>query len=303
MAKLKVVTHNGTFHADDVFGVAVVALAHGGLDAIEVTRTRDEAIIAAGDIVLDVGGVYDAAARRFDHHQQGAGLRENGLPYAAFGLVWKEFGPVICGDASIAASVEENLIVANDAMDNGVDVFDAKFEGVRPYDFAAYVGAHNPTWREEEEWGGEASAKRDQAFMALVPWAMELISREVVRAKDKIAAAGFVRAAYDAADDKRIVVMERFYPYQAVVEELPEPLFVVYPNKQDQTWCTKAVRKDSTSFDNRMDFPATWASLRDADMAAASGVSDAIFCHTKLFLAVARSKEGAIELARKAIAA
>jgi uncharacterized UPF0160 family protein len=303
MAKLKVVTHNSTFHADDVFGVAVVALVHGGLDALEVTRTRDESIIAAADIVLDVGGIHDPKARRFDHHQQGAGVRENNLPYAAFGLLWKEFGPEICGDEAVAADVESRLVMANDALDNGVEVSTALYDGVKPYDLGAYVSAHNLTWREEEEFGATFVQKQDEAFITLVPWAMKLIEREVRRSKDKLAAAALVRAAYDAAEDKRIVVLDQYYPYQDVIENLSEPLFVVYPNKADKTWCAKAVRKDSISYGNRLDFPAAWASKRDADMAAVSGVPDAIFCHTKLFLAVARSKEGAIELARKAVEA
>lgn len=34
-------------------------------------RTRDPAILNTCDIVVDVGGIYDEAAQRFDHHQRG----------------------------------------------------------------------------------------------------------------------------------------------------------------------------------------------------------------------------------------
>lgn len=37
----------------------------------DLVRTRDPAKLGTCDIVVDVGGVYDAAARRFDHHQRG----------------------------------------------------------------------------------------------------------------------------------------------------------------------------------------------------------------------------------------
>ncbi|MFC7611862.1 MYG1 family protein [Teichococcus aestuarii] len=47
-----------------------------------LTRTRDAAIIAAADIVWDVGARYDAEARRFDHHQRGAPTRADGTPTA-----------------------------------------------------------------------------------------------------------------------------------------------------------------------------------------------------------------------------
>lgn len=35
-----------------------------------MVRSRDPDVLAQCDIVIDVGGVYDAAALRFDHHQR-----------------------------------------------------------------------------------------------------------------------------------------------------------------------------------------------------------------------------------------
>ncbi|HMA77996.1 MAG TPA: MYG1 family protein, partial [Candidatus Paceibacterota bacterium] len=86
-----IITHSGSFHPDDVFAVAALRLAHKEQD-VNVIRTRDESVIAVGEWVVDVGGVHDPAAQRFDHHQPGAPVRENGIPYAAFGLVWQHIG-------------------------------------------------------------------------------------------------------------------------------------------------------------------------------------------------------------------
>ena len=82
------VTHSGTFHLDDAFAYAVLRLAlglgaAGGDHAL--ARTRDEAVISGADVVWDVGAVYDAAAHRFDHHQRGAPVRDDRLPYSAAG--------------------------------------------------------------------------------------------------------------------------------------------------------------------------------------------------------------------------
>lgn len=33
-------------------------------------RTRDPAVLDTCDVVVDVGGVYDPAKNRFDHHQR-----------------------------------------------------------------------------------------------------------------------------------------------------------------------------------------------------------------------------------------
>src|SRR3989344_7953949 len=92
MSKIKVITHNGDFHADDVFAMASLMLLHK--NKIEIMRTRDEAIINKGaNYVIDVGGIYDDERNIFDHHQSGgAGERSSGIPYASFGLLWSTKG-------------------------------------------------------------------------------------------------------------------------------------------------------------------------------------------------------------------
>jgi len=52
---------------------------------------------------------------------------------------------------------------------------------------------------------------------------------------------------------------------------------------------------------NRKNFPKLWAGLRDEELQNVTGVPDAIFCHRGLFLAIAKSKEGAIKLAQIAV--
>ena len=65
---LRVATHWGSFHADDVLAWALIR--HFLDSDAEVVRSRDPAVLASADIVMDVGGTFDPAARRFDHHQQ-----------------------------------------------------------------------------------------------------------------------------------------------------------------------------------------------------------------------------------------
>jgi uncharacterized UPF0160 family protein len=69
-----VVTHDGVFHSDEVFSVALLHLFHKN---IFVTRTRNKQILANAvnnpdTFVLDVGGEYDPGKRNFDHHQKEA---------------------------------------------------------------------------------------------------------------------------------------------------------------------------------------------------------------------------------------
>jgi uncharacterized UPF0160 family protein len=56
------------------------------------------------------------------------------------------------------------------------------------------------------------------------------------------------------------------------------------------------------SFENRRDLPAAWAGLDGPELAALTGVEDALFCHAKRFLVVARSREGIDALAAQALA-
>ena len=54
-------------------------------------------------------------------------------------------------------------------------------------------------------------------------------------------------------------------------------------------------------FPSRKPFPKEWAGLSDEELQKVSGVNDAVFCHRGVFLCVAKSLEGAIELAKKSI--
>ena len=81
----KYVTHAGKFHADEVFGTIVLEKVFGNIDIIRLPEV--DAFNLDGKLVFDIGG------DKFDHHQIGGnGKRQNGIMYAAFGLLWKEFG-------------------------------------------------------------------------------------------------------------------------------------------------------------------------------------------------------------------
>ena len=62
-------THNGSFHCDEALGVALLRRTAAFADA-KVLRSRNQEALDKCDVVIDVGGVYDPAANRFDHHQK-----------------------------------------------------------------------------------------------------------------------------------------------------------------------------------------------------------------------------------------
>jgi uncharacterized UPF0160 family protein len=115
--QIKVISHGSGFHTDDIFAVATILLVLGEKDDVSVIRTRDMEIIKTGDYVVDVGGVHDESTNRFDHHQfGGAGKRENGIPYASFGLVWNKFGKDLVGSEDGANRIDK--IIENKEYDN-----------------------------------------------------------------------------------------------------------------------------------------------------------------------------------------
>jgi hypothetical protein len=66
----KVGTHNGSFHCDEVLGCFMIRLTKKFEEA-EIIRSRDQKVLDTMDAVLDVGGIYDPATDRYDHHQRG----------------------------------------------------------------------------------------------------------------------------------------------------------------------------------------------------------------------------------------
>ncbi len=75
-------THGGVFHADDIFSTELLKILN---PAIKILR--------GFSVPEDFTGiVYDIGGGKYDHHQKDSRVRENGIPYAAFGLLWEKFG-------------------------------------------------------------------------------------------------------------------------------------------------------------------------------------------------------------------
>jgi len=291
--KPTIVTHNGTFHADDVFAVATLLVyLKKDIKEVNIVRSRDEKDFASADYVVDVGGVHDEEKNRFDHHQAGgAGKREDGVPYASFGLVWKKFGRELLGVD--AERLEKLLVESIDAHDSGVEIAKSVKGELYPYTFGRLVSSLNPTWKEEAESAGTK-------FLEAVSVAKRILETEIRFLKDEEEARKKIVEAYEKSEDKRIVILEKDYPWPGVLNGFPEPLFVIY-HRKDGSYGVKAVRDSVLEFKNRKDFPSAWAGKRNEELQKATGISDAIFAHNGRFMAVAASLEGALALAKLAL--
>ncbi len=289
-----IATHDGSFHADEVFAVAALGLLG---EPIEVVRTRDPGALAAADLRVDVGFRDDPRSGDFDHHQRGFdAARANGVRYASFGLVWREFGVRVSdGDEEVATAIDETLVQTVDANDTGQRLTEPVVDGVRPFSISAVIGGFNASWDEQLSPGEERVR-----FDAAVDLAREILAREIAVAASGRRAERIVRAAIAAAPDSRVVELPVNAPWKRVlVPETADALYVIYPKRQG--FGLEAVPRALGSFENRRDLPAAWGGLEGADLVAVTGVEDALFCHAKRFLVVAASHAGITRLAELAL--
>jgi len=291
--KIRIVTHNASFHADDVFAVATLIIFLKDKE-YEILRTRDKEIIESADYVVDVGEVYDAEKNRFDHHQEGrAGKRENGIPYASFGLVWKKFGVDICQSSNVAKKIDEILVQSIDSRDNGIEIVDTKVQGVYPYTIGQIIHSFVPNYKEED-------ANIDDFFFKALDLALVILKREIKVNKDTEEAQMILQNIYNSSKDNQIFVLDKRLPWGEFVSKNKEVIFIVSP-KRNGSWAIETARDDLNSFENRKSLPKKWGGKRDSGLVEVTGVEDAIFCHTGLFIAFAESKEGALKLAKLAL--
>ena len=287
MTNITIATHNCNFHADDVFSIAALKNIFPSFNLI---RTRNVELITKADIVIDVGGEYDADNGRFDHHQRnGAGQRENGIPYSSFGLVWQKYGLEICqGNQDVADSVDAGLVSSIDAIDCG------HVEGIyKGISLSQTISMFNPTWEE--------NSKFDECFNEAVDFASRILTRFISSASGGINAKDIVAKAIDTAEDSRLIVLEKYTPWKKTVHALSsDALYMIYPSQSGQ-WIIQTVPVEPGSFEDRKPLPKEWAGLSDDAFKEEIDIDDATFCHNGLFIAGAESFESIMKMASLAL--
>lgn len=303
---MKIATHSGVFHADEVMAIAILL---GIWPEAKVTRTRDAKVLAEMDVIVDVGGVYDPDRGRFDHHQrQRAGIRPNGILYSAAGLVWKHYGKMwLAHNLEVVVEgaidylhkvIDARIIQPIDAVDNGIKTHAAKPEygDVSSLSFSSVISNMNPSWNDGP------SVLPHPGFSRALIFAMNILSDFSRRAYGELLAEDFVAKAIEKSASNGVLVLEQSVPWnKMVIEHASDAVFVVFPNTEEGTWMCQGIPKELGSFECRRRLPSEWGGLSDAELAQVTGVADAVFCHRAGFICGARSREGALALAQKAL--
>lgn len=285
-AKMVAETHAGIFHLDDAAAAGMLQKMFPGLVVSRVFKPSGTA-----DIVFDIGG------GAYDHHQADKELRADGIPYAAFGLVWRVFGRAFVEAMGVPAvdvdwvhqMVDRNYVRCVDALDNGISLGDA-------FTFSNVISSFNPEW--------DSKVRPDDAFQDASLLAEMVLEKQVCHYAAVAKARGIVETAVHESEDG-IVVLPCFVPWQDHLlamddEKAAMAMYVVFPSNRGG-YNLQAVPTAPGAFTNRAPLPAEWRGKRDTELADVCGVEDAVFVHPAGFIGAAQSLEGAMTMARKSL--
>ncbi len=274
-------THNGKFHADDVFSAALLLYLN------------PEIIIIRGNKVPeDFGGiVFDIGRGKYDHHQKDSRIRENGVPYAAFGLLWEELGAEILGE-ELAEKFDESFVQPLDNNDNTGE----------KNELATLIGNFNPTW--------DARGGNDEAFFQAVSVAGMILENKFERYLGNERADKRVEEILEAHQraissgqksetEARILILPEFIPCQKRLSET-DIAFVIFPSNRGG-YCIQPQKKEY-SLNYKCSFPVEWLGLENEELAAMTGLSSAGFCHKGGFLMTTATLEDAVRACEISIA-
>lgn len=264
----KGITHNGVFHADDVFSTALLKLVNPCFKFQRVAYIEEE---------LDDYIVYDIGGGKFDHHSNDILYHDNGRRLASFGLLWNEYGEYLTGSFSASKRIEENFVSVIDESDNGGE-----------YDMMSRtISSFNPAWNSDKN--------QDEAFQEAVEFAIKALSNIISRECSVDEADLEIQRCLTSMTDS-IIVFDRFIPFtQSLIDS--EAVYAVYPSSRGG-YCIQGIPVCYESRDVKQPFPKEWRGVSKEKLKSVSGIKGLSFCHNEGFLAASDDLKSALEIAR-----
>lgn len=324
-SKITIGTHNGSFHCDEALACSLLKMLPRYREA-EIVRTRDPAVLATCSLVVDVGGEYDPARLRFDHHQKTFSESINSLDgskkwttkLSSAGLVYFHFGREIISELletnsqqlteKVFDKVYEHFIQEIDAIDNGISTHDGEGRYSISTNLSSRVSHLSPNWNEAEQ-------DFDVGFYkALDLTRLEFLERVNYYGKVWWAARDIVSTCiqnrFSVHQSGRVLeFVKGGVPWKEHLFELEAEnhlsgdgsiLYVIYTD-QSGMWRIQCVPVRPNSFENRLGLPEAWRGLRDAELEKVSGTAGARFVHSGGFIGGNQRREGVLEMAEKAL--
>lgn len=253
-------THGGVFHSDDVFSAALLKIINPDIEIIRGFKVPDH----FSGLVFDIGG------GAYDHHQVDNEIRENGIPYAAFGKMWRDLGPELVGDIE-AEKFDHSIVQALDFTDN---------TGERNL-LSSMISSFNPTWDDE--------SNADEKFNEAVLCAKKFIQNKIVSCKSKERAKVIVEKALLLMDNNGIVNLPKFAPWPDTL--IPsEAKLVIFPSQRGG-FNLQVISKSFKNREPKVNLPERWAGQKEEVLR--NEIPELNFCHASRFLAAFDTLEGA----------
>lgn len=284
------VTHSGTMHADEIFATAFLDLYYGD---ITVFRTTSVPTDLKKNVI-----VYDIGRGKYDHHQEDAKKRDNGITYCSFGLLWQDFGRDFLKKRNIEniedvfTAFDKDFIEAIDADDNGVfPKIDAPY---KVKTLSEVIKLFNPGYKSGQD--------ETIQFAKAVSFAKNIIEEELISVTGKVIAKQQVLKSLEKKENHTLF-LEEYMPYEQTIlqeESANDIYFVVYPSNRGG-YGIKTVPISQEDHTKRLDFPEEWAGLENEELERTSGIKGLTFCHLTRFLTCCDTLETAKIVISKAL--
>lgn len=287
MSKI-LITHSTQFHADEVFSTALLKILFKEHD-ISIMRTIklnevDEEILNSPDTII-----YDIGLGKFDHHQKDAEVRPNGIKYAAFGLLWREFG-----DWDKYPTFDEEFVQPIDNHDNGGEKC-AINDMIRLF---------NPTIEEIEHYSAnyiipDSSARdilENRRFSDAVDIAEKIIKRKFAELDNRNAAWNYIDENGRVNENGTVLFLDKYADFiRYCLTKLPTVKVVIYPHLRGG-FAAQVLPKAINTMESDYQFPKEWCGKPQSELPGSM-----TFCHNSGFLCNCTTMESAYEAAKQII--
>ena len=290
LSKIKhIVTHNGVFHADEVFAIAFLNIAAKRTvqNLFHVIRVNNNDVYQYKNrddvIIVDIGG------GEFDHHNTRKNYRSyarniNGIKeykrydFASFGKVVRAYHELVdpIKDLKDYKYFDRNFVCKIDGYDNGDRTYYS--------DFSNLINEMNPVWNADV-----IMIKEDVSynFMDAVCFCMFIISKKLEVIKASKDADIYLEEA-KKNEKNHILILETYIPYIGKLN--PDTEYVIFPSSREKGWNLSVCKNEVGEFIKPL--PKEWYGFNREPNPPVDGL---LFCHQSGFLAVFDTLENAVK--------
>lgn len=328
---LRIATHNGRFHADEVMAAAILAkLFNEALPQHDIHFTwellrldRHDPQLATAEILIDIGREYDPARGRFDHHQKGGagnrvqlrgGATAEDVMFSTCGLVWYACGRILTNEHDVTDGtvpafdrVDWRLCRGIDASDNGYQMGQGistradslggeRVLGGSPMHVSQQIAEFNRDYNDADQ--------QQRQFDRALAHAETVLDNTLWQTLQSVKSRGRVQELLEnhlaTTNTPALLVLEETIDWRDHLLSMPQAqgIRVVVTPYNASSWCVHLLSRRNAV---PLSAPRAWRGLEGDALEAVTGVAGAMFCHNSGHMVRTRTKEAALAIARLVI--